>query len=541
MKNKDIQDIFDGMGTKTQTVQRRPYLRYTLILLLTMLVAFSLFTTAFTATVTGTLNEQRVRQLSGASDTLTFSLQSIDLNHTNEESRLFAETLLLIAEHLTGAYAWIVAPTGEIVYISSIPDYLRVSLSYSVDSGLPVLSPSQIGTQVPDEGLSFTGNYLGLFPLGRLNWISTVEPIFDENNERIAYLHLHAGVDVWQDARFYLINGLAVTVLVSLAVAMIFAWLFGRRLMQPLAQLSEAAERVAKGDLTVNVDTTNRRYRVLDEEVGDENEMSRLFKTFNMMVERLNYSNEEQRMFIASITHDLRTPITSVKGFVEGMLDGTIPPELYSKYLGIVQKEVDRLATLVSEMNDVVLLEGEAVRYDMQPFQLFPLIHDTVDSLKGLLLEKGITVQTNFASEARETIRVLGDRTQLSKVFYNLISNAIKFTPDEGVIVITAHLKKNSISISVEDSGPGIDEEDLPFVFDRFYKSDRSRTGNSGSGLGLYICRVVLQAHGQSITADPGTELGGAKFSFDLPLPQGRNMEQTKRKEDKENPSDRLF
>lgn len=520
MKTDSTSDNTDQSRNRPRPDRKRPYFRYTLVLLLTMLIAFSLFTAAFTATLSGTMNEQRKRQLYGASETLTRSLSGLMLEPETDMTRLYPETLLSISEYLTGAFVWIVSPEGEIIYSSTIPDYLTNSLSYSVDSGLPVLNPTQVGSQVPDSGLSFTGNYLGLFPQGRLNWISVVRPVIGADNERVAYLHLHAGIDILQDAKVYLINGLSVTVLVSLAVALVFAWLFGRRLTLPLAQLSEAAEQVAMGDLTVRVETSNQRYRVLDDETGDENELSRLFKTFNVMVEHLENTNEEQRDFIAGISHDLRTPITSINGFIQGMLDGTIPEELYPKYLMIVHRESQRLATLVREMNDVVLLEGKAVSYDMKPFLLYPLIHETLDSLEGLLLEKHLAVQTNFADEAKQSVSVVGDRAQLSKVFYNLISNAIKFTPDEGLISVTAELKRNSIEISVEDTGPGIAEEDLPHIFERFYKGDKSRTGNKGSGLGLYICRVILQAHGQQLAAEQSTDLGGARFYFNLPRPR---------------------
>ena len=513
---KDKQD--KRAGWKTRSEKSRPYLRYVLVFLLTMLIAFTLFTASFTAAISGTLNEQRKRQLSGAAETLTDSFYDMELYPQTPLDTRYPMTLITIAERLTDAYTWIVSPRGEIVYASSIPDYLSNSLSYSVRTAYPVLRDAQIGQQVPDDGLAFSGNYLGLFPQGKLSWISVVRPIFDEAGNRIAYLHMHAGIDVFQDARVYLINGLSVTVIVSLVLALIVAWLFGRRMMRPLAQLTEAAEKVALGDLSVRVDSENRRYRVLDDESGEENELSRLFKTFNTMVEHLEHTNEEQRDFIASITHDLRTPLTSINGFVEGMLDGTIPDELYTKYLTIVHREAQRLTTLVREMNDMVLLDGKAERYEMQAFVLYPLIHETLDSLEGLLLERQLTVQTNFYEDWKQNIKVIGDREQLAKVFYNLISNAIKFTPEQGVIAITATTKRGSVEIAVEDSGPGISADELPYIFDRFYKGDKSRTGNRGSGLGLYICRVILQAHGQLIEAGRSEELGGARFTFSLPL-----------------------
>jgi signal transduction histidine kinase len=221
---------------------------------------------------------------------------------------------------------------------------------------------------------------------------------------------------------------------------------------------------------------------------------------------------------MSSISHDLRTPITSIKGFIEGMIDGTVPPDRYQHYLDIVKQEVLRLQSLVQTIFEAALLEsGSGLHQSV--FDINVLIKEDVIGLESLLTEKNLGVQTDFLEEQQGRLMVTGDREAISRVIYNIISNAIKFTPDDGIIALTTRRTSRSreIEVIIEDSGAGIPEQDMPYIFDRFYKADKSRNVK-GSGLGLYISRTILTAHGQRIHASR-SELGGAKFSFTLSTP----------------------
>ena len=244
-----------------------------------------------------------------------------------------------------------------------------------------------------------------------------------------------------------------------------------------------------------------------------------LVKIFNRMVEQIERGNSEQTDFIASISHDLRTPLTSIKGFINAILDGTIPAEKQDHYLGIVQNEVNRLSDLVSDMNSIILLDNDIDPNNFEEFNINETIIETVQGTEILLQEKDIAVQTNIQSGSKAVI-VYGDQREISRVIYNLVTNAIKFVPDkEGIISINVDVQgRDIVLITIEDNGPGIAQDKLSHVFDRFYKVDHSRTDRSGSGLGLYICKRILQKHGQSIFAEKSESLGGAKFEFTLPL-----------------------
>ena len=169
-------------------------------------------------------------------------------------------------------------------------------------------------------------------------------------------------------------------------------------------------------------------------------------------------------------------------------------------------------------MNTMITLEQDPEDLEMTKFNVTEVIARVIDSMEVLLLTKNISVQTNVRPIQGEEIMIMANEKQIERVLHNLISNAIKFVNEYGIISIrTEKVGKNWVRIEVEDNGPGITQEDLPFIFDRFFKSDRSRTGRKGSGLGLYICKKILQAHGQSIFASK-SQLGGAKFEFTLPL-----------------------
>jgi hypothetical protein len=216
----------------------------------------------------------------------------------------------------------------------------------------------------------------------------------------------------------------------------------------------------------------------------------------------------------------LKTPLTSINGFVSGMLDGVITPEQHEHYLKIVKSECARMVKLVGEINTVIQLENNKVQYNFGEFDINSLIKEVILSQEIQINEKKLTIQTDLATKEGNGIKVVGDREQLQRVLQNLLNNAVKFTPESGIISISTILPKGQkrfVQVQVADSGPGIPDNELNLVFDRFYKADRSRTGRSGSGLGLFICKTILSAHGQTISAQNGS-LGGACFKFTLPL-----------------------
>ena len=251
--------------------------------------------------------------------------------------------------------------------------------------------------------------------------------------------------------------------------------------------------------------------------VGREDDLTRLVRTFNMLIAQFEEREQQHSEFLSNVSHDLRTPVTSIGGFIGGMRDGTIPAEKFDYYLDIIKVETNRLEGLINTLFDQTDQEGQTA-LKQEVFDLHSLIRQVKQSFEPMLTEKKIELETVFDHRFEEPVRAVGDTGQLTRVLNNVVANAVRFTPKKGIILISTEVGERSIRVAVEDNGPGIPEEDLPRIFDRFYKADKSRHGE-GSGLGLYIARALIQRHSQQIEAGRSPDLGGARIQFTVARP----------------------
>ena len=286
-----------------------------------------------------------------------------------------------------------------------------------------------------------------------------------------------------------------------LLISSLLSVVFTTRLTLPLRRIAEAARKFGAGDFSTRVP------------VEGEDEVAQLAVTFNNMAANLEAIDSSRSNFMGNIAHELRTPMTSVKGFVDGMLDGTIPPELYNHYLGVVSQEVGRLTRLIQNMLDITKLEaGE--------YQVNARSYDVWESITGAALAAEQRIESGriqIQGLVPERTMVYADPDLVHQVVYNLLDNAIKFTPEEGIIRFGVTRSGGQVTVSIWNTGPGIAPEALPFVFDRFFKEDRSRGLNTrGSGLGLHICKVLVNLSGGKIWVE-SQEGEWCRFSFTLP------------------------
>ena len=303
--------------------------------------------------------------------------------------------------------------------------------------------------------------------------------------------------------------------LVSLVAAIALFIGFVGLTIRPLRDISRTVSKVSEGDLSVRVD---KKYTQLGDSTGMltlSSDLTEMARDVNAMIETLENQENDRSVFISSVAHDIRTPLTSINGFVTAMIDGTIPPELHEKYLTKIKVEVDKIRSLVVSMTEASSLSH--VEPDlMDEFDIKEAVEELVESLEPQLAAKNITVETRINEEGGT--KVYGEIQMLCRVLLNIVTNAIKFTPDGGKIIISSESdKKHCRYISVEDSGPGVEPEKRSRVFESFYKADPSRK-QEGFGLGLYICKQVLTGHGQTIRLGESRELGGAMFIFSFPL-----------------------
>ena len=220
-----------------------------------------------------------------------------------------------------------------------------------------------------------------------------------------------------------------------------------------------------------------------------------------------------RRDFVANVSHELKTPMTNISGYIAGILDETIPPEKHKHYLSIVMEETYRLNRLVNDLLDLAKMESGEMRLNYQVFDINELIRRCVIKLENMLVKKDLEVEADFAQEETP---VNADKDAIERVFINLLHNAVKFTPEGGKITIRTVLKKDRVIVSITDTGVGIEKEELSVIWDRFHKADKSRgKDKTGTGLGLAIVKNIINEHNQEVHVE--SELGkGSTFSFTL-------------------------
>ena len=254
--------------------------------------------------------------------------------------------------------------------------------------------------------------------------------------------------------------------------------------------------------------------------VESEDEMGYLAASLSYMASEMARFEDNQKKFVANVSHDFRSPLTSIKGYLEAMLDGTIPPELYEKYLTIVVNETERLIKLTNSLLVLNNLNTKGMLLDKNDFDINKIIRNTAASFEGTCKNKTIAIELILSGDE---LFVNADVGKIQQVLYNLLDNAIKFSHSDSIIKIETTEKHNKVFVSVKDRGIGIPKDDLKLIWDRFYKSDLSRgKDKKGTGLGLSITKEIIHAHGEHINVI-STEGVGTEFIFSLPLTDGGN------------------
>lgn len=280
--------------------------------------------------------------------------------------------------------------------------------------------------------------------------------------------------------------------------------LFSYRLVKPLRQMSAAAKTLGNGDFAVRVP------------VSSNDEMGQLALSFNNMADSLASSESMNRSFVANVSHELKTPMTTIAGFIDGILDGTIPPDRQSYYLKIVSDEVKRLSRLVKTMLNLSRIDNGELKLRPADFDISATVLSTVLTFEKIIDEKHIDIR---GLDTLVPYQVHGDEDLLHQVVYNLIENAVKFTNEGGYISFTASDSIDRISIVIENSGHGIQPDELPLIFEKFYKTDKSRSQDkNGMGLGLYLVKMIVKLHGGDISVASALDQY-TRFAFFLPKP----------------------
>ena len=298
---------------------------------------------------------------------------------------------------------------------------------------------------------------------------------------------------------------LLVTVLV-VAMSVVIVIFFVRRQSNPLRDMAKAAKAFGHGDFNARVTTSGHHPQEVEE----------LALAFNNMATSLEKGEYQRKEFVANVSHELKTPMTTISGYVDGILDGTIPPENSRPYLELVSQETKRLNRLVRSMLDISRLQEQGGIPDEQKtrFDLLELAGQVLISFEQKINDKNIDVQVQMPEYP---VFTRANQDAINQVIYNLVDNGVKFCPQGGELGVTIREGGNKLYLTVSNSGEGIPAEELPLVFERFHKIDKSRSQNRDSwGLGLYIVKTILDSHGENISVTSAQ--GQTAFTFTLPL-----------------------
>lgn len=325
-----------------------------------------------------------------------------------------------------------------------------------------------------------------------------------QNNRVTGAVFIHTSAQIIEAEYHGLILQIAIGFALASLLAIAGTAFYARGIVRPLTVITNAAEDMSKGKLSTRAEVTG------------VSEVRQLAGAFNVMAEKLEEVEESRREFVANVSHELRSPVTSIHGFVEGMLDGMIPAEDYPQYLGIVYDETNRMKRLIADLLQLSRMDKGVEQLVYTDFDINELIRRVIIGRMSDLEEKRLHMQVDFFEEP---CLVHADKDRISQVVHNIVDNALKYVPDEGRLTIrTTLLHDNIAAVIVENDGVPISAQDRAHIFERFYKVEKAHTSGGGTGLGLSICKQIMQMHGQSIDVLPLEE--GAGFQFTLEMTQ---------------------
>lgn len=331
--------------------------------------------------------------------------------------------------------------------------------------------------------------------------ITVIAPVVYSYSPK-GYLLIHKYVSDSLNPQKILLRASVITVFVIYILSFMVLLAFQYFVYLPLRKITEAATQYALGNLEYEIP------------VNTEDEMGYLSASLNYMSSQLRDMEDYQKKFVANVSHDFRSPLTSIKGYVEAMADGTIPPELHEKYLKIILFETERLTDLTQDLLTLNEFDTKNMLLNKEVFDIHEMIRNVAASFEGTCKQKKISIEVIFPPKK---LSVNGDKRKIQQVLYNLLDNAIKFSEPDSVVTIETTERGEKVYTSVKDDGIGIPRTSLNKIWERFYKSDLSRgKDKKGTGLGLAIVKEAIQAHGENINV-VSTEGVGTEFIFSLP------------------------
>lgn len=437
----------------------------------------------------------------------SFIISQLTYKHQieEEESQLYQEASYLSTIYAVGYYDG----STTLDEISSVFDAVDMVVGCNImmidNNGTILLDTGGqhnnkiINFDPTDAGNSnrFTDNFYGLFSSQQLSVFYPVTHSFST----MGYVVISKPISTIKASADSVFNYNYITMLIIIALNIIFIILFIMDVSKPIQIITAQTDAYAKGDFSHKI------------RLNRSDEIGQLADALNYMGASIDGINDYQRKFIANVSHDFRSPLTSIKGYLEAMLDGTIPPEMQEKYLGIVITETERLTKLTNNLLTMNNINEQGMVLDISDFDIIAIIKQTIETFEGVCARKKLKFKLIFPDT---NLYVSADLSKIQQVLYNLIDNAIKFSNSESSIIISVSEKNDRILVSVKDFGIGIPKDSMSKIWERFYKSDLSRgKDKKGTGLGLAIVKEIINAHKEYIDV-VSTEGVGTEFTFGL-------------------------
>lgn len=426
-----------------------------------------------------------------------------------EAQNLYRESALISSSYAQNYFSNSMTLDEINEQLSALDTYLNADI-WIVDTHGKILintaDTENTDETIPDFNMTDFGNRyyrVGTFyDYFQENMLSVFSPITVNYKVR-GYVIIHKS-ESYLTASANSLSAIAYTTLALIfAAAFVVLALFTYVVYIPIRKITHAADEYSNGNFDAKID------------VHSNDEIGYLAASLNYMANELNTLEEDQRKFISNVSHDFRSPLTSIKGYVDAMLDGTIPVEMQEKYLNIILFETERLNKLTKSLLELNKFGSHGVMLDVTDFDINQTIKTTLLTFEGICANKHIRFNLILSGEQ---LFVTADFSKIQQVLYNLIDNAIKFSHPDSTITIETTEKNDKVFVSVKDTGIGIPKDSLKKIWERFYKTDLSRGKDKrGTGLGLSIVKEIIQAHGENINCI-STEGVGTEFIFTLPI-----------------------
>ena len=436
---------------------------------------------------------------------------SMTLEHLKREKAeaLYKEATLIADTYASDLYNNEISLDAVKVQLDALDTYLSASIWIINPSGLIILdssAPVDVDNPVTVENFDSTitagsyytvGDFFGSF---EEETMSVFAPITSDYRVK-GYVVIHTPMSGIKESCNSLLGISYITMVILFVLSLIILLFFTEIVYIPLRKITEATEQYASGNLHYEF------------QIDSADEMGYLAASLSYMASEIAKSEDNKKKLVANVSHDFRSPLTSIKGYLEAMIDGTIPQEQHEKYLNVVLNETDRLTKLTNSLLTLNNLNAKGMILDRTNFDINKIIKNTAASFEGTCKKKFIAIELVLTGDI---MYVNADMGKIQQVLYNLLDNAIKFSHNNSFIKIETTEKHNKIFVSVKDQGIGIPKDSQKLIWDRFYKTDLSRgKDKKGTGLGLSITKEIMKAHNEHINVI-STEGVGTEFIFSL-------------------------